>query len=46
MTVDHPILGDNDLPQIVKLTALHEQRHQEHIRTILKKLPASVAPAA
>lgn len=46
MTLEHPALGKNDVPFLVKLTALHEQRHQEQIEAILIKLPvASVVGA-
>ena len=41
MTLEHPVLGKNDLPFLVKLTALHEQRHQEQIREIVLAVPAA-----
>jgi hypothetical protein len=31
----HPILGTNNVPQLIRLLALHEQRHQEQINDIL-----------
>lgn len=36
MTLLHPILGRNDVPLLVKLTALHEERHQSHIADLVK----------
>lgn len=35
MTLQHPLLGWNDVPFLVKLTALHEERHQRHIEELL-----------
>lgn len=32
----HPMIGTNTLPQLVRIAALHEQRHQEQIDEILK----------
>ena len=46
MTLEHPVLGKNDVPFLVKLIALHEQRHQEQIEAILAKLPASQSAVA
>lgn len=39
MTVEHPVLGKSDLPFLVKLTALHEQRHQKQLAEILVNVP-------
>ena len=41
MTVEHPVLGRNDAPFLIRLTALHEQRHQEQIREIVLAVPPS-----
>jgi len=35
MLYQHPILGTNSVPQLIRLLALHEQRHQEQIHDIL-----------
>ncbi|HWM89250.1 MAG TPA: DinB family protein [Thermoanaerobaculia bacterium] len=35
MTYQHPLLGANDVPQILRLTAAHEERHQDQICEIL-----------
>jgi uncharacterized damage-inducible protein DinB len=43
MVFDHPMLGKSDLPQLVRLNALHEQRHQSQIEAILRRLPARAA---
>lgn len=39
MIYQHPFLGANDVPQILLLTAVHEERHQDQVRQLL-------APAA
>jgi hypothetical protein len=38
MRVEHPLLGSNNVPSLVKLTALHEQRHQRQIEALLSAL--------
>lgn len=35
MTYQHPFLGANDVPRILRLTAAHEERHQDQIRVAL-----------
>jgi DinB family protein len=35
MVYHHPFLGANDVPAILRLTAAHEERHQEQIRLYL-----------
>jgi hypothetical protein len=35
MREQHPLLGDNDVLQLIRLVALHEQRHQAQISDIL-----------
>lgn len=35
MIVRHPLLGVNDVPQLLRLMALHEERHQAQIAEIL-----------
>lgn len=35
MVYQHPFLGANDVPQILRLVAAHEERHQDQIREIL-----------
>jgi hypothetical protein len=35
MLYQHPILGTNNVPQMIRLLALHEQRHHEQIQDIL-----------
>ncbi len=35
MIYRHPFLGVNDVPQILRLTAAHEERHQDQIREAL-----------
>ncbi len=34
----HPLYGWNDMAQVIRLMAAHEQRHQHQLRTIVKKL--------
>jgi len=34
----HPLYGSNDVAQVVRLMAAHEERHQHQLRAILKKL--------
>ena len=34
MVYQHPFLGANDVPAILRLTAAHEERHQEQIEAI------------
>src|SRR5262249_36485127 len=35
MFLEHPILGTNNVPELLQLVALHEQRHQEQISEVL-----------
>ena len=39
MIYQHPFLGANDVPQILLLTAAHEERHQDQIREVLGTAP-------
>lgn len=39
MKVEHPVLGTSDVPFLVRLTALHEQRHQEQLLEIVLAVP-------
>jgi hypothetical protein len=32
----HPLLGDNNVAQLIRIVSFHEQRHHEQIRDILK----------
>jgi len=36
MVIMHPLLGNNNVPSLVRFLALHEQRHQSQIDDILK----------
>ncbi len=36
MVIMHPLLGNNDVPSLVRFLALHEQRHQSQIDDVLK----------
>lgn len=47
MRVLHPLLGDNNIPELLRFIATHERRHQKQIRDILRlaAFPAG-APAA
>ncbi len=38
MAVHHPFLGTNDVPQILRLLAAHEERHQDQLRELLRGL--------
>jgi hypothetical protein len=44
MTLSHPVLGTNNVAQILGILAAHEERHQLQIRTLLahSRLPASI----
>ncbi len=46
MIVEHPVLGRSDVPFLIKLTALHEQRHQAQLATILLGVPRAGTAAA
>ena len=35
MTIQHPLLGNNDVPRLLRFLALHEQRHQSQIKDVL-----------
>lgn len=37
MIYQHPFLGVNDVPQILRLTAAHEERHQDQIRETARR---------
>jgi hypothetical protein len=43
MKLRHAVIGTNDVPFLVRLTALHEQRHQTQIEALLKALNLPVA---
>jgi len=45
MRVIHPLMGDNNIPELLQFIATHEQRHQNQIRDILKlaSFPRSAA---
>lgn len=45
MRLQHPLLGVNDVPQLLRLTAMHEKRHQDQIRTIRAAMPAPAQAA-
>jgi hypothetical protein len=34
----HPLYGSNNVAQVVRLMAAHEERHQHQLRAILKEL--------
>lgn len=36
MVITHPLLGDNNVPGLLRFLTLHEQRHQSQIDDILK----------
>jgi len=36
MRYRHPLLGDNNMLQVLRIVALHERRHQSQIREILR----------
>jgi uncharacterized damage-inducible protein DinB len=38
MAVAHPLLGTNNVPQLVRMLALHEQRHHAQVSAILRGL--------
>jgi hypothetical protein len=38
MLYQHPFLGINTVPDILRLTAAHEERHQDQIRDLLGKI--------
>ena len=35
MVIQHPLLGNNNVPELLRFLALHEQRHQSQIKDIL-----------
>lgn len=35
MSIQHPLLGINNVPQMLRLTAMHEKRHQDQMRKVL-----------
>ena len=45
MRVIHPLMGDNNIPELLKFIASHEQRHQNQLLDILNlsEFPAAVA---
>jgi hypothetical protein len=45
MAIQHPLLGVNNVPQILRLTTMHEKRHQDQMRGLLAALPAVAATA-
>lgn len=36
MTITHPILGSNNIPQILRIVAPHEERHQGQIARVMR----------
>ena len=36
MLIQHPLLGNNDVPGLLRFLALHEQRHQSQIESVLR----------
>jgi len=47
MRVIHPLMGDNNIPELLHFIATHERRHQNQIRDILKLAAfPRTAPAA
>jgi hypothetical protein len=36
----HPLLGTNTVPELLRILALHEQRHQAQILDLLRSMPA------
>src|SRR5262249_12216648 len=38
MAVAHPLLGTNSVPQLIRMLALHEQRHHAQLSAILDGL--------
>jgi len=47
MILDHPMLGRNSVPSLLRILARHEQRHQTQISRILAAEPAAAeTPAA
>lgn len=47
MRVIHPLMGDNNIPDLLHFIATHEQRHQNQIRDLLKLATfPRTAPAA
>jgi hypothetical protein len=43
MKTQHPMLGINSVPQLLRLTALHEGRHQQQMGKVLASMPAMKA---
>jgi len=36
MLIQHPLLGNNDVPGLLRFLALHEQRHQSQIESVIR----------
>jgi uncharacterized damage-inducible protein DinB len=36
MRMSHPLMGDNNVLQILRIMRLHEERHQEQIRNVMR----------
>ncbi len=47
MTIQHPLLGNNTVPGMLRFLALHEQRHQSQIRSVLAShgFPGELEPS-
>jgi hypothetical protein len=43
MRIQHPMLGINNVPQLLRLTALHERRHHDQIRKLFAGIRAARA---
>ena len=46
MKAQHAMLGTNSVPELLRITALHEQRHQRQIESVRKRLVNRRATAA
>ena len=43
MSIQHPLLGINSVPQLLRLTAMHEKRHQDQMRKLVASMPSFAA---
>jgi hypothetical protein len=46
MLVDHPLLGRNDVPGLLRMLARHDDRHRGQISRLLPKRPNTRVPAS
>ncbi len=48
MRICHPLLGNNNLPQLLRIAAAHEERHQRQLQSLLSdsRFPASASRKA